>query len=115
MLLYQDLLNLNQIVCSKNKQKSIVINENNLKSALGVQQWYENIEEKACALFRSLIIAHGFQDGNKRTAVLALVSICPPQISQEDIAVVAIMVATGEMKEIEDIRFALFPNTINGD
>lgn len=108
MLSYDELLNLNKVVCANSKQESVVINENNLKSALGVQQWYDNNEERASALFRSLIIAHGFQDGNKRTAVLALVSQATPKVSQKDIAVVAIMVATGELKEVEDIRMALF-------
>lgn len=108
MLNYNELLNLNRVVCENSNQKSIVINEANLKSALGTQQWYENNKDRACALFRSLIIAHGFQDGNKRTAVLALVSQVEPKISQEDIAVVAIMVATGELKEVEDIKLALY-------
>lgn len=85
-----------------------MINENNLKSALSVQQWYDNIEDRACALFRSLIIAHGFQDGNKRTALLALASLCEPKASQEETATVAIMVATGEIKEVEDIRLILY-------
>lgn len=108
MLSYNELLNLNKTVCKNNNQKSLVINEGNLKSALGTQQWYENNKDKACALFRSLIIAHGFQDGNKRTAVLALVSIAEPKVSQEEIAITAIMVATGELREIEDIKIVLY-------
>lgn len=108
MLSYEELLNLNKAVCSNSNQRSVVINENNLKSALGTQQWYDKNQDRASALFRSLIIAHGFQDGNKRTAVLALVSQCEPKISQEDIAVIAIMIATGELKDVEDIRIALF-------
>lgn len=108
MLSYDELLNLNNVVCTNSKQKSIVINEDNLKSALGNQQWYDNVEERACALFRSLIIAHGFLDGNKRTAVLALTSQVTPKVSQEDIATIAIMVATGELKNVEDIKIALF-------
>lgn len=108
MIEYDELLNLNTVVCKNNNQKSIVINEANLKSALGTQQWYEDNRDRACALFRSLIVAHGFQDGNKRTAVLALVSQVEPKISQEGIAVVAIMVATGGLKEVEDIKLALY-------
>lgn len=108
MLSYSELLNLNSVVCAHSNQKSIVINEDNLKSALSVQYWYNNNEEQACALFRSLIIAHGFQDGNKRTAVLALASQATPKASQETIALIAIMVATGELKNINDIRLALF-------
>jgi prophage maintenance system killer protein len=108
MIEYNELLNLNAVVCKNSNQKSIVINEANLKSALGIQQWYEDDRDRACALFRSLIIAHGFQDGNKRTAVLALVSQLEPKIPQEDVAVVAIMIATGELKEVEDIKLALY-------
>ena len=35
---------------------------------------YPGIEKKAAALFHSLVANHPFSDGNKRTAVLALVS-----------------------------------------
>ena len=38
------------------------------------QDAYAGIEQKAAALFHSLIANHPFSDGNKRTAVLALVS-----------------------------------------
>lgn len=108
MLNYDDLLEFNKVVCMNSNQKSIVINEDNLKSALSVQHWYNDLEHSCCALFRSLIIAHGFQDGNKRTAVLALVSQITPKASEEDIATVAVMVATGELKDVEDIKLALF-------
>lgn len=42
MLTYDELRNLNIAVCDNSNQKSIVINENNLKSALGTQQWYDS-------------------------------------------------------------------------
>ena len=45
MLSYSELLNLNSVVCAHSNQKSIVINEDNLKSALSVQYWYNNNEE----------------------------------------------------------------------
>lgn len=38
MLSYDELLNLNKVVCANSNQKSIVINENNLKSTIDNQQ-----------------------------------------------------------------------------
>lgn len=35
--------------------------------------YYRAIERKAAALVQSLACGHGFQDGNKRTALMALV------------------------------------------
>ena len=61
----EDLLEMNDYICNGN---SVVINKNNLLSALSVQQWYQEDYLLASALIRSLVIGHGFQDGNKRTA-----------------------------------------------
>lgn len=108
MLNFNDIVKLNMVICSNNNQKSLAINQDNLKSALGIQQWYDDLEFRACALFRSLIIAHGFQDGNKRTAALALVSLITPKVSQELIADTAIKVANGDLKDINDIHKILF-------
>ena len=66
---------LNKCVCDKNQQESHLINENNLLSALSVQQWFETNEVRAAAIFRSIIQGHPFQDGNKRTAVLLIMYI----------------------------------------
>lgn len=108
MISYKDLLKINERVCTRNQQISVVINPNNLHSALGTQQWYDNKQERACALFRSLIIAHGFQDGNKRTALVVLVALCKPAISQRELAQIAIEVAKGNIKDVDVLKELIY-------
>lgn len=108
MITYETLLAINEEICKTFNQVSTVINSNNLQSALGVQQWHEDKRECACALFRSLIIAHGFQDGNKRTASLALIIICKPTISQRELAKIAIEVAKGTIKDVDVLKELIY-------
>lgn len=67
---------LNEAICQDSGEQSIIINKNNLLSALSVQQWYFDDSLLAAALIRSITIGHGFQDGNKRTAAAAGATIC---------------------------------------
>ena len=76
MITYAELVGVNIAVCSDAGEQSVVINENNLLSALSVQQWYEDDRLLASALIRSITIGHGFQDGNKRTAYVVLIKLC---------------------------------------
>ena len=63
MISYDDLLLINECVCYEAAENSVVINKNNLLSALSVQQWYEGDDRLlASALIRSITIAHGFQE-----------------------------------------------------
>lgn len=48
----------NKYVCDKVQQESRIINENNLLSALSLQQWFETNEVRAAAIFRSIIQGH---------------------------------------------------------
>jgi len=77
------------------------VNRSLLASALGRpfqtafgKDAYPTIQEKAAALFHSLIANHPFFDGNKRTAVLALVHFLLangwfPVIGEEELFVTA--------------------------
>jgi death-on-curing protein len=51
-----------------------VLNRGSIESAIGrpYSGYYRSIERKGAALIESLALNHGFVDGNKRTAVLAL-------------------------------------------
>ena len=50
-----------------------VLDENRLLSALGNQyQPYPNSELAFASVYKSLVINHGFMNGNKRTAVISL-------------------------------------------
>jgi hypothetical protein len=63
MIDFDFLVGVNMCVCEAAGEESRVINEDNLLSALSVQQWYEDDRLLASALIRSITIAHGFQDG----------------------------------------------------
>lgn len=108
MITYETLLAINEEICRTFNQVSTVINSNNLRSALGVQQWYDDKRECACALFRSLIIAHGFQDGNKRTASLVLIMLYKPTASQRELAEIAIEVAKGTIKDVAVLKELIY-------
>lgn len=104
-----DLLGYNRLVCDKSNQTSCVINKNNLLSALSVQYSYFDTDNLiASALFRSLIVAHGFQDGNKRTAVICLFDMNPPNIPDSDLEDLAIKIASGIITDVEEIAHILY-------
>lgn len=108
MITLEHLIGINQSICNKYKQKSIMINENNLLSALSVQQWYDSDELLSAALFRSIIIAHGFQDGNKRTAVAISYDIKHFKCSNDEVVQCSLNVATGKLKDVQEIASILY-------
>lgn len=92
---YEDVCAINELVCGDDSKESIIINKNNIESALSVQNsYYENEEEIRAALFHHLIIAHGFQDGNKRTAVLTLLYNGPVNVNTEQLEHIAKEIAS---------------------
>lgn len=101
-------MDFNEYVCEESGQSSRLINEPNLLSALSVQQWFEESEVRAAALFRSLIIGHPFQDGDKRTAVLVLVSISKPDVSIFELERITLEVAKGNLTDPEYIADLLY-------
>ena len=67
-----DVIKLNS-VCLKEGENSILIKEDMLESALGNQYApYELEEQNISSTYRSLILNHPFENGNKRTAFLSL-------------------------------------------
>lgn len=73
---YDDLLDFNKKLLSYTGEPFGVVNRANLESALGVQTYpYECEEQVAASLLRSLVTAHGFINGNKRTAVVAMARV----------------------------------------
>ena len=70
---YEQVVAINKEIVTKTGERFSVLNENNIKSALGNQfQPYELEEQAIASTFKSLIINHGFANGNKRTAVICL-------------------------------------------
>ena len=111
---FEDLIEFNKAI-SRNFPEDCqfeVINENNLKSALSVfDSYYSNDEEVACALFRSLITAHGFINGNKRTAFCALYYCLPARCSVNEIEDLAVEISNNTDMPIKKIKDILYPNT----
>lgn len=108
MITYEQVLAANFEVCRQQSTKSIVINSDNIKSALSVQQWYTTAEEKSAALLRSLVIAHGFQDGNKRTSVIVSNILCPFRCTVDESEKVVLDIAQGNLADVTSITQKLY-------
>lgn len=105
----EDIIQINAAICETFDEPSSVISEDRLYSAISVFNSYFNSDnEVASALFRSLILNHPFADGNKRTAIVVLYYMHPPNKAPEDIENVAISIAKGELKYVEDICKLLY-------
>ncbi|MFY0255159.1 type II toxin-antitoxin system death-on-curing family toxin [Chitinophaga sp. 30R24] len=80
-------------------------------SAIFTAQYYSTIAEQGAAIFRSISHGHMFQDGNKRTAVMAWQYFAEHNgiktLSYNELMTVATEVATGAMHEVEDIARAI--------
>ena len=108
MITLDQLIGINKCVCEAVGQKCVIINESNLLSALGTQQWYIDSKERASALIRSLTIAHGFQDGNKRTAAIAGAIVHDYECSEDDMIDCILAIARGELKDVKEIASILY-------
>lgn len=108
MITYAELVGVNIAVCSDAGEQSIVINENNLLSALSVQQWYDDDRLLASALIRSITIGHGFQDGNKRTAAIIGAIICDYTCSEDEMIECILDIAKGKLRDVEEIASILY-------
>ena len=102
------LIGVNEYVCNLANENSVVINENNLLSALSVQQWYDYDRLLASALIRSITIGHGFQDGNKRTAAIIGAIICDYTCSEDEMIECILDIAKGKLRNVEEIAAILY-------
>lgn len=75
-----------------------------------MDSYFETDEQVTAALFRSLIVNHGFQDGNKRTAVVCLFDILPPAVDDVEIERIALLCSTGKLRDAYDIADLLYGN-----
>lgn len=91
---YDDILAINKFICEQSGEQSIVIKESDIRGALSVQDsYYETDEEIRAALFHHLIASHGFEDANKRTAMVVLLYDGGINISQQELISIALEVA----------------------
>lgn len=102
------LIGVNEYVCNLANENSVVINENNLLSALSVQQWYDDDRLLASALIRSITIGHGFQDGNKRTAAIVGAIIRDYDCSEDEMIECILDIAKGKLRDVEEIAAILY-------
>lgn len=112
MITLDNLIELNSCICADHDEECVVINSNNLLSALSVQQWYEDDVLLASALIRSLTIGHGFQDGNKRTAGAVGAAIKDFECSEDEAIRCILAIAKGELRRVEDIASILYPDSM---
>lgn len=101
-------LGINQAICENQGTKCTVLSEENLLSALGIQQWYEVKELQASALLRSLILNHPFQDGNKRTAYVAAMMTSTINKPDDEVEHYLVEIAKGNLKEVNEIASILY-------
>ena len=67
-----DILKINEL-CLLKDEPFAVVDKNRIYSALGNQiQPYPSKEQAFASMYKSLVINHGFLNGNKRTGVIAL-------------------------------------------
>lgn len=109
MITFEELVGINIAVCISAGEQSVVINKDNLLSALSVQQWYEDDQLLASALIRSITIGHGFQDGNKRTAAIVGAIVCDYTCTEDEMIDCILAVAKGELRDVEEISTILYP------
>lgn len=79
MIEYGEVLEIHQVLVQAFGGSQGVRDKNGLKSALerpfsgfGTTEFYPSLEEKAAAIFESVIKNHPFIDGNKRTAYVLM-------------------------------------------
>ena len=71
-IIFGNLLKINEL-CLLKDEPFAVVDKNRIYSALGNQiQPYPSKEQAFASMYKSLVINHGFLNGNKRTGVIAL-------------------------------------------
>lgn len=68
-----DLIDFASIVNGGNQP---IVNQHGLHGALSSYHYYNTIELQIGCVFRSILLNHSFVDGNKRVAVLFLLTMC---------------------------------------
>lgn len=108
--IFQWLVGVNAFLCKKPCiAYEVVLSENSIYSAIGTLQWNSgNRKIQACTLLRSLILNHGFKDGNKRTAVVACNAIWPCTCSDSVCLQCVVDIACGSLKDISKICSILY-------
>lgn len=110
-----DILKINEL-CLLNGEPFVVVDKNRIYSALGNQvQPYPSKEQAFASMYKSLVINHGFLNGNKRTGVIALYISSklidnPLKINDKDLCELTYKIAGegGSQILVEDIANMVF-------
>ena len=116
---YKQVLTINTL-CLLGEEPFVVLDENRIKSALGNQfAPYPNVEYAFASVYKSLVINHGFANGNKRTGVLVLYLASqmidnPLTITDEEFAKLTYQIAGegGSLIPVDEIATKVFKNPI---
>lgn len=105
-----DLINLNKAICLKTREPFGILNKSALLSALSIQDnnYYSSRHLMICALLRSLVLSHGFIQGNKRVAFLSIVLLDFPKCSTDELADVILHIADGSIRDVEQINKLIY-------
>ena len=103
-------------LCLFDGEPHFVVNQKAIESALGNQyQPYEKQEQAFASVYKSLVLNHGFMNGNKRTAVIVLYLfslMCgnPLMINDKDLAKLTYKIAgeNGGQTQVEEIAEEVF-------
>ena len=114
---YKDILLINQL-CLFSDEPFLVTDENRVRSALGNQfAPYDRDELSIASVYKSLVINHGFMNGNKRTAVIALYLFSkmidnPIKINDQELASFTYRLADegGSLIDVNEISDIVFKN-----
>ena len=110
-----DILKINEL-CLLKDEPFAVVDKNRIYSALGNQiQPYPSKEQAFASMYKSLVINHGFLNGNKRTGVIALYISSklinnPLKINDKDLCGLTYKLASesGSQILVEDIANMVF-------
>ena len=110
-----DILKINEL-CLLKDEPFAVVDKNRIYSALGNQiQPYPSKEQAFASMYKSLVINHGFLNGNKRTGVIALYISSklinnPLKINDKDLCELTYKIAGegGSQILVEDIANMVF-------
>lgn len=92
-------------------ERHLLLSPAGLESALGqfYQGWYTE-EQRAAAVYRSLILNHAFENGNKRTAFVIAILLKSPAVTAKELEVLTIKLASsgGGKIKVNEIANTLY-------
>lgn len=117
---FGNLLKINEL-CLLKDEPFAVVDKNRIYSALGNQiQPYPSKEQAFASMYKSLVINHGFLNGNKRTGVIALYISSklidnPLKINDKDLCELTYKIAGegGSLILVEDIANMVFKHKVS--